>query len=278
VSQLAREKVTVSLSADGGDEIFAGYSAYDNLLKIDNLNKKIPSLLRKGGAGVLNMLNPAYIPFTKSLYNFEIRYEKLKKMLKAQNATELLEQSYEHYAQNELNKLLVSKPNKLKTNFDADVSLVPDRLSQMLMVDYKTYMADDILTKVDRATMSVGLEGREPFIDSKIIEFAAQLPNEMKYRNGQKKWVLKEITHKHIPKNLMDRPKMGFSPPVTEWFRDELKVYFLHYLSHERLSKEGLFNPDEVLRLRDDYLDGKNVSVHRLWFILMFEMWYERWM
>ncbi|HIP12323.1 MAG TPA: asparagine synthetase B, partial [Arcobacter sp.] len=77
---------------------------------------------------------------------------------------------------------------------------------------------------------------------------------------------------------LMDRPKMGFSPPVTEWFRDELKTYFLYYLTYERLSAEGLFNPSEVIRLRDDYLEGKNVSVHRLWFILMFEMWYERWM
>jgi len=278
VSQLAREKVTVSLSADGGDEIFAGYSAYDNLLNLENKFKKMPYGVKKMGAGILNIINPSYIPFTNNLYNFEIRYEKIKKMLMAQNAAELLEQSYEQYSKSELNRLLLRKPHKLKTGFDADVSNIENSLDMMLMVDYKTYMADDILTKVDRATMSVGLEGREPFLDAKIIEFAAQLPNEMKYRNGEKKWVLKEITHKYIPKSMMDRPKMGFSPPITEWFRDELKSYFLHYLSYERLDKEGLFNPDEVIRLRDAYLSGKNVSVHRLWFILMFEMWYERWM
>ncbi|CAA6799288.1 MAG: Asparagine synthetase [glutamine-hydrolyzing] (EC [uncultured Sulfurovum sp.] len=278
VSQLAREKVSVSLSADGGDEIFAGYSAYDNLTNIENKFQKIPYTLRRTAVGILNMVNPAHVPFTDNQYNFEIRYEKIKKMLLAENAAELLEQSYEQYSQNELDKLLIKKISKIKTGFDTDVSKITNSLDQMLMIDYKTYMADDILTKVDRATMSVGLEGREPFLDTSIIEFAAQLPNEMKYRNGEKKWVLKEITHKHIPKVMMDRPKMGFSPPIAEWFRDELKSYFLTYLSYERLEKEGLFNPDEVIRLRDQYLDGKNVSVHRLWFILMFEMWYERWM
>jgi len=277
VSQLAREKVTVSLSADGGDEIFAGYSAYDNLSKIDTLFKKVPTFLKRGSAGILNMVNPAFIPLTDNSYNFEIRYEKIKKMLLAQNAGELLEQSYEQYSVAELNKLLLRQPLKLKTGFNTKVEGL-DSLSQMLMVDYKTYMADDILTKVDRATMSIGLEGREPFLDTSIIEFAAQLPNEMKYRNGEKKWVLKEVTHKYLPREIMDRPKMGFSPPITEWFRDELKSYFLHYLSRERLEKEGIFNSNEVIRLRDEYLSGKKVSVHRLWFILMFEMWYERWM
>ncbi len=278
VSQLARQKVTVSLSADGGDEIFAGYTAYDNLVKIEAKFKKIPYWLRYRGRAILNKINPSTIPFSDEIYNFEIRYEKIKKMLLAKNAAELLEQSYEQYSQNELERLLLHKSKKIKTGFDVDVSKVRSSLEQMLMVDYQTYMADDILTKVDRATMSVSLEGREPFLDATIIEFAAQLPNEMKYRNGEKKWVLKEITHKYLPKSMMQRPKMGFSPPITAWFREELKFYFLHYLSYERLEREGLFNPDEVIALRDEYLEGKNVSVHRLWFILMFEMWYERWM
>lgn len=277
VSQLAREKVTVSLSADGGDEIFAGYSAYDNLLKIDNILKKSPSALRKVTAGALNLINPNYLPFHDKLYNFTVRYEKIKKMLLSNNAAQLLEQSYEQYSDKELNKLLLKPPLKLHSYFDMDVSEIDDKLSQMLLLDYKTYMTDNILTKVDRATMSVGLEGREPFLDAKIIEFAAQLPNQMKYRDGNKKWVLKEICHKYLPKEIMERPKMGFSPPLTEWLRDELRSYFLHYLSHERLTNEGIFNPNEVVRLRDEYLQGKNVSIQRLWSILMFEMWYERW-
>ncbi len=278
VSQLAREKVRVALSADGGDEIFAGYTAYDKLSIINTKFQNIPYSIKRIGVGILNQINPSLIPFSDKMYNFEIRYEKIKKMLLAKSGAELLEQSYEQYSKNELDKLLLHKINKIKTGFDVDVSKIEDTLSQMLMVDYQTYMVDDILTKVDRATMSVGLEGREPFLDSKIIEFAAELPNIMKYRHGEKKWVLKEITHKYLPKALMQRPKMGFSPPITEWFRDELKVYFLHYLSYERLTKEGLFDPDEVICLRDAYLNGKNISVYPLWSILMFEMWYERWM
>ena len=278
VSQLAREEVTVSLSADGGDEIFAGYQAYDNLYKIDNILKKVPNIFKRGGVGILNMIEPNSIPFVDNIYNFTIRYEKIKKMLLAKNGAELLEQSYEQYSNDEIERLLLKPTQKIITSFDIDVSKIEDSLSQMLLIDYKTYMADDILTKVDRATMSVGLEGREPFLDRTIIEFASQLPNKMKYRNGQKKWVLKEITHKYIPKEIMERPKMGFSPPITEWFRDELKSYFLDYLSYERIEREGIFNPNEVVRMRDEYLNGRAVSVHRLWFILMFEMWYERWM
>jgi len=278
VSKIAKESVSVTLSADGGDEIFAGYSAYDNLTRIGKMNQKVPSVLRNSGASVLGLLNPEHIPFTEKRYNFEIRYEKLSQMLKAKSSAELLEQSYQHYSDRQLSKLLRYTPKKLQTKFGEDVlSHVKDPLSQMLMTDYRTYLPDDILTKVDRATMSQSLEGREPFLDSKIMEFAARLPNEMKYRDGEKKWILKEITHKYIPKEMMDRPKMGFSSPITQWFREELKEYFLHYLSHERLSQEGLLNPHEVIRLRDDYLNGKNVSVDRLWFILMFEMWYERW-
>jgi len=278
VSQLAKKSVTVTLSSDGGDEIFAGYSAYSNLQNIENKIQKVPKVARELTVKLLDVIDPSMLPFSSKLYNFEIRYEKIKKMLEASNGAELLAQSYKHFSQRELNRLLLKKPLKLETNFSLKSTKLHSSLDEMLMVDYKTYMADDILTKVDRATMSVGLEGREPLLDHKIIEFAAQLPNEMKYRDGQMKWVLKQITHKYIPKELMNRPKMGFSVPITEWFRDELKSYFLHYLSYERLEKEGLFNATEVLKMRDDYLNGKNISVDKLWFILMFEMWYERWM
>lgn len=279
VSQVAKEKVSVSLSADGGDEIFAGYSAYDNLTKIQRLNQKIPKSLRHTTAGFLNLMNPNYFPLTDKIYNFDIRYAKLTKMLKASSSSELLEQSYQHYSQKELVKLLRHEPKTLKHKLNDNAwKNLNDELSEMLMSDYRTYLPDDIMTKVDRATMSQSLEGREPFLDPQIIEFAAQLPNHMKYRDGEKKWVLKKITHKYIPKEIMQRPKMGFSSPITEWFREELRDYFLKYLNYERLEREGIFNPDEVIHLRDAYLNGKNVSVDRLWFILMFEMWYERWM
>ena len=128
------------------------------------------------------------------------------------------------------------------------------------------------------STMSAGLEGREPLLDYRLIEFAAQLPSKLKYKNGNKKSLLKQITHKYLPKELMDRPKMGFGVPITDWFKDELKEYFMTYLSKERLENEGIFNVEEVLLMRNRFLQGDNESVRRLWFILMFELWYEKWM
>ena len=278
VSQLAREKVTVSLSADGGDEIFAGYDEYSHILKMQKNFNRVPKTIKKSFSNLMGAIPPTKVPFHHYLYNFETRYEKIQNLLSTDNSAEMLKYRSEQFTPIQLKKLLAFKPTLLKTAFDADISTVEESLSKMLLTDYQMYMADNILTKVDRATMSVGLEGREPFLDKAIIEFAGQLPSQFKYRNGEQKWVLKQITHKYLPKKMMNRPKMGFSPPVKEWFRDDLKEYFLYYLSYERLSKEGYFNPDEVIGMRDEYLNGKNVSVKKLWFILMFEMWHEKWM
>jgi len=121
-----------------------------------------------------------------------------------------------------------------------------DPLSFMLAIDYQTYMVDDILQKVDRATMSVSLEGREPFLDQAIIEWAATLPNEYKYRNGVKKYILKEIVYKYIPKEIMERKKMGFGIPVEKWLQNELKDLVKEYLSDQSLDKHGLFRKEYV--------------------------------
>lgn len=278
VSQLAKEKVTVSLSADGGDEIFAGYDTYATTLDMNKGCKKIPNSIRKNLAKAMQMVSSEKIPFSNKLFNFETRYEKAKNLLASENCADMFKYRSQLQTTTQLEKLLNFPVNSLKTAFDSDVSNIEGCLSQMLMVDYQTYMADNILTKVDRATMSVSLEGREPFLDYNIIEFAAQLPDHFKYRDGEQKWVLKQITHKYLPESIMKRPKMGFAPPITEWFRDELKEYFMEYLSHERLTKEGLFNADEVVSLRDEYFNGNSVLIKRLWFILMFELWYEKWM
>ena len=181
------------------------------------------------------------------------------------------------FTPSEVNRLLKQKFNELESNFDMQVDDLSD-LNKMLLIDYKTYLPDDILTKVDRATMSVSLEGREPLLDYRIIEFAAQLPDEYKYRNGDKKWILKQVVHKYLPKDMMDRPKMGFGVPLMEWFRDDLKELFYKYLDKDRLEKEAIFNSDEVVKLRDLFLNGNNDNIRKLWNILMFEMWYERWM
>ncbi len=280
VSQLARQEVTVSLSADGGDELFAGYGKYQRALEYHKHFSKIPTMLKGPLAFAMDKINPNAIPVLRDTYNFKTRFNKMEAMLRAKDSVDFMKDTSMYFTQNEAKRLLKGKANTLTSNFDKSDLLGSgnDDINTLLAIDYKTYMLDDILTKVDRATMSVSLEGREPFLDYRIIEFAAKLPSHYKDKNGVKKHILKEITHQYLPKEMMDRPKMGFGVPIQEWFKDELKEYFMHYLNEERLEKEGLFDAKEVVSLRDRYFGGQKDSVKSLWSILMFEMWYEKWM
>ncbi len=151
-------------------------------------------------------------------------------------------------------------------------------LSYMMAVDYQTYMIDDILHKVDRATMSVGLEGREPFLDQNIIEWVAQLPSAYKYDQGQKKYILKQIMHKYIPREMMDRPKRGFAVPVVSWLSNELKPLIYEYLNPIILKEHGLFNDTEITKLCKDFFNGHKENHVKIWYLLMFQMWYVKWM
>ncbi len=278
VSKLAKKDVTVSLSSDGGDEIFGGYSKYRLLKSYFEKFSKIPA--RKQLSKLIQGINPERIPFTNTIGNFNTKYYKLANKLGAENSAEMLRYYSEYFTFKETRKLLVNKYSKEHTYFENSILLTNDKnsIDSMLATDYLTYMVDDVLTKVDRATMSFSLEGREPLLDYRIIEFVAQLPPEYKIYNGIDKYILKEITHKYIPKKLMERPKMGFAVPIYTWFKDELKDLFYEYLNKDRLEKEGIFDVDEVIKLRDKYFNGNKENVRRLWFILMFEMWYERWM
>ena len=278
VSQLARKDVTVSLSADGGDELFAGYSKYDLNLKYWNKLKKSPSTLRKVMTIGMGWIDPNNIPLFNKKYNFETKYLKLQSLLSSKSITEILNKRSQHFTDNQISKLLNIKYSGIKTNFDFDVTNFDDPLNEMLALDYKTYMVDDVLVKVDRATMCVSLEGREPLLDYRLIEFLAQLPSDYKCYKGEKKSILKEITHKFLPKEIMDRPKKGFGVPVMFWIKDQLREYFMYYLDKDKLEKQGVFNTYEIIRLRDRFLQGNAENATRLWFVLMFQMWYEKWM
>ena len=150
-------------------------------------------------------------------------------------------------------------------------------LNILLATDYQTYMTDDILVKVDRATMYFGLEGREPLLDHRIVEFVSQIPSEIKYKNGVKKYILKEITHKYLPKQMMDRPKKGFGVPIQDWFKEDLKYYLEEYINEKELKVHNLFNIEYVLQLKLSYFNH-NDNINKLWYILVFQMWYKRWM
>lgn len=278
VSQLAKESVSVSLSADGGDEIFGGYSKYTKCLNYYDKILAYPSNLRKAMASFMGMLHPNKIPFLKSQYNFDTKYSKLKNILNSFGIEHILKYTSQHLSDSQVSILLNYEYVSPTTNFDSNTSLIEGDLIKMMNIDFKTYMVDDILTKVDRATMSVSLEGREPLLDYRLVEFAAQLPCHLKIKNGNKKILIKDIVHKYLPKEIMDRPKKGFGMPVGKWLKSDLKPLVLEYVNEEKLNEHGLLDVEEVLRLRDIVLNGEKESPLKLWYVLIFQMWYQRWM
>jgi asparagine synthase (glutamine-hydrolysing) len=150
-------------------------------------------------------------------------------------------------------------------------------LEKMMMVDFQTFMVDDVLTKVDRATMYSGLEGREPFLDHHIIEYMARVPMEFKYRNGSGKYLLRKILYRYVPKNYYEYPKAGFQVPLFEWLKGDLKYLLDHYLNKDRLENGGIFDANLVQKTLTKYYAGEFININEIWFILIFEMWRERW-
>jgi asparagine synthase (glutamine-hydrolysing) len=279
VSRLARNKVTVALSADAGDEIFAGYNRYDYIARYGDKIKAIPSPVRKVLSYAADLISSEHIPYLRSTANFHGRYSKFKNLLRNPSPDELLKNLTMVFTGEEIDQLFVSPVNAVLTAHNTNkLTEGYDPLSYMMAVDYQTYLTDDILQKVDRATMSTGLEGREPFLDQNIIEWAAQLPSDYKYHQKEKKYILKQIVYKYIPKKIMDRPKMGFAIPVEHWLQDELKPMVKDFLSEDKLKQHGLFNTDVVLSIVSQFYRGHKEKYLHIWHLLMFQMWYDRWM
>lgn len=279
VSRLARKKVTVALSADAGDEIFAGYNRYDYISRYGKKLSSIPKPVRKMVVAAMESVSSENIPYLRNKQNFHSRYGKLKNLLNDPSPSELLKNLSQVFTRKELKELFNEPVSELATGYRSDElnAGYSDALSYMMAVDYQTYMVDDILQKVDRATMSVSLEGREPFLDQDIIEWAAQLPSEYKYYKGQKKYILKKIVYKYLPKEMMERPKMGFGIPIESWLRNELKNLVDEYLNDLNLRKHNIFKLQEVKKIKANFFNGKE-SYLKLWNLLVFQMWYQRWM
>jgi len=274
VSELARKDVTVSLSADGGDEIFAGYSWHQSILNKIRVFANIPSWANDAASASMRNRVIQKAAELCGMHNAEDRLNRFSLML-GKDERSLLPLSNSSFLPPELNQLLHHDHATPATNFNAEVG--NDQLSNVLALDYKTYMLDDILTKVDRATMSVSLEGREPLLDHRLIEYVASLPNEYKIRDGEQKYLLKQIVHKYVPKSIMERPKMGFGVPIFEWFKDDLRDLLIDYLNEQRLKQAGILDARMVVRMRDQYLNGEQTNISRIWFLLVFELWLEQW-
>ena len=220
------------------------------------------------------------IPILKKKYLFHSRYEKVRSFLEDPSEQNILISLSKNSSDAAINRLFKNKVSFVETAFESK-ELESDFFSTLaytMAVDYQTYLSDDILQKVDRATMCVSLEGREPFLDQNIIEWAAQLPMDYKYKNGQKKIILKEIVHKYVPKQMLDRPKMGFGIPIAQWLRGDLKPLVDYYFNDSFLSRQNIFDHIEVQRIKNAFYSGQLESAEKIWFLLTFQMWYGRWM
>lgn len=280
VSRLARKTVTVALSADAGDEIFAGYNRYDYLMRYGKRLRAVPKPLRKMAVAAMDSISSESLPYLRNKYNFHSRYNKIKSLLRNPSPAEMLKNLSQVFSEQDISNLFAGPVAELKTAHWSNElkSDFEEPLSYMMAVDYQTYLVDDILQKVDRATMSVSLEGREPFLDQNIIEWAAQLPSDYKYHQGQKKYILRQIVHKYLPKELMERPKMGFGIPIEAWLQNELKDLVRENLSVQSLRTHNLFNESAVQKLVNDFFGGRTENHLKVWYLLMFQMWFRHWM
>ncbi|MEO9209586.1 MAG: asparagine synthase (glutamine-hydrolyzing) [Ginsengibacter sp.] len=280
VSKLASSKVKVSLSADGGDEIFGGYSKYYSKMSDFDRVKAIPNFIKKPLSNVLNIFTN-FVNSKDPL--FQIRIEKLQNILGYKDLIQMYRYRSEpiYFSDREIGKLFKEKKvNMALGSFYDNIGLRKniDPAMFMMGVDYKTTMVDDILVKVDRATMAYSLEGREPLLDHRLLEFSARLNRNFHYKNGQSKSLLKEICYEYIPKNLIDRPKKGFSIPTDHWLKNELKSLVMECGNQKFLTEQNVFNVENCNKMIENYYKGYDKNAERIWFFLMFQMWYKKWM
>ena len=288
ISTLARQHVTVAISGDGGDELFAGYNRYLIAEKLWKVAGRIPNVLKNRTADLMAGVAPESVEqFYRKLeiilpqkMKVSLPTEKFYKLAHALRATATPKAIYKRIVSiiHSPEQLLTSG-NELVTVLDDSTSWekIDDTVLTMVYLDLMTYHPDDILQKVDRAAMSVGLEIRVPYLDHNLVEFIMSLPLKMKIRNGSSKWILKQVLYRHLPQELMDRPKMGFAVPVGDWIKESMREWTEDLISKKRIEKEGYFNSKAVDELWRQHLSGKFNRGHELWNILMFQSWIDAW-
>jgi asparagine synthase (glutamine-hydrolysing) len=283
VSRLARREVTVSLSGDGGDELFGGYSRYALGEQLLDRSIRAPALLKRGIALSIEQVSPqgwdAAIGGATTLMRRRTptqvsghRLHRLAAVLRADNFGAMyraMVSQWQHPAE------VVQSAREPETLFTRPESWeqVPDTLGRMMLCDTITYLPDDLLVKVDRAAMAVALESRVPFLDHRVVEFAWTLPRRLRVRDGKGKWILRQVLRRYVPDPLVHRPKMGFGVPLDSWLRGPLREWAEALLEPRRLQREGFFDAAGIRLKWDEHLSGRYDREHYLWSVLMFQAW-----
>lgn len=282
VSKLAKQYVTVTLSGEGGDELFFGYGSYQWARR---LASPLYKFIRKPMASVFSHMSS--------------RFQRIEHMLRYEQSrnirSHIFSQEQYFYTSNEIDKLLTEPYRHNASTQTAQVFNLASVLTelpglqgmgvgerkltameQQALFDIQYYLPDDLLTKVDRASMRFSIETRVPYLDHRVVEFAQNLSPNLKYHNGVSKYILKEILYQYIPKRFFDRPKQGFAIPLNKWLRHELKYLIDENLNPEIIKKIGILNPDIVKNLIHDFFNGKDYLYHRIWLLIVLQHWFKK--
>jgi asparagine synthase (glutamine-hydrolysing) len=284
VSLIARQQVTVSLSGDAGDELFGGYNRYLLASNLWGGISRLPHAGRALGVAGIRSMSPAtwntllsplqlFAPRSMRQVNIGEKLHKGAGVLGVTNIDDLYLGLVTHWEPDGL--VIGGHEPSTCLKGESLFLLGGDAVQRMMLMDTITYLPDDILVKVDRAAMGVSLEVRAPFLDHRVVEFAWRVPKTMKLRDGFGKWVLRQLLYRHVPKKLIERPKMGFGVPIGDWLRGPLKDWAEALLDEGRLRREGYFKTEPIRKRWSEHLSGKRNWQYQLWAVLMFQAWLE---